>query len=67
MLLIPEMAMSRSKNVITVCKGEKIVWTNRDDAKEYFLENMIMSDGEEYDRYECIYIQLIHGLSYCKD
>ena len=36
-------------------------------AKAYFLEVMMSTDGEEHDRAECVYIQLIHGLNECSD
>lgn len=67
MLKIPELAMNRRRKVITVCNGEKRVWSNREEAQAFFLEAMIGSDGEEHERNECIYIQLQNGLSYCTD
>lgn len=67
MLNTPELAMNRKKKVKTKCYGETKVWNNREEAQEYFLEAMMNSDGAEHDRYECIYIQLIHGLDYCTD
>ena len=38
-----------------------------EEAKAYFLEMMMTAEGEERDRAECVYIQLIHGLSECSD
>ena len=38
-----------------------------EQAKAYFLELMMTTDGEEHERAECVYIQLIHGLSECSD
>jgi len=38
-----------------------------EEAKAYFLEMMMSTDGEEHDRAECIYIQLLHGLDECSD
>ena len=38
-----------------------------EEAKAYFLEMMMIAEGEERDRAECIYIQLTHGLSECSD
>ncbi|MBO5319364.1 MAG: hypothetical protein J6B01_06100 [Ruminococcus sp.] len=67
MLKTPELAMNRKRKVTTVCNGQKRVWDSREDAKSYFLEAMMNSDGEEYDRYSGIYIQLQNGLSYCID
>lgn len=67
MLKYPELAMPRSRTVTTVCNGNREVWTDYEEAKAYFLELMMTAEGEERDRAECIYIQLIHGLSECSD
>lgn len=67
MLKTPELAMPRIHKVTTVCNGKKEVWSDREEAKSYFLEMMMSSDGEEHERYECIYLQLIHGLDKCED
>ena len=63
----PELAMPRSRTVITVCNGRREGWTDYKEAKAYFLELMMTTEGEERDRAECIYIQLTHGLSECSD
>ncbi len=65
MLAIPELAMPRSRKVTTVCNGKRKVWTDYKQAKAYFLELMMSAVGEERDRAECIYIQLMHGLDEC--
>ena len=67
MLAIPELAMLRSRKVTTVCNGRREVWADYEQAKAYFLEMMMNVEGEERDRAECVYIQLIHGLSECSD
>ena len=67
MLAMPELAMPRSRKVTTVCNGRCEVWTNYEDAKAYFLEMMMSTEGEERDRAECVYIQLLHGLDECSD
>lgn len=67
MLAIPELAMPRSRNVTTVCNGKREVWTNYEQAKAYFLEMMMTTEGEERDCAECVYIQLTHGLDECSD
>ena len=67
MLKYPEVAMPRSRTVITVCNGRREVWTDYEEAKAYFLELMMTTEGEERDRAECVYIQLMHGLSECSD
>ena len=67
MLKISELAMPKSRKVTTVYNGKREVWTDYEDAKAYFLEMMMTAEGEERDRAECVYIQLIHGLSECSD
>lgn len=67
MLHYPELAMPRSRTVTTVCNGKREVWTDYEEAKAYFLEMMMSTDGEERDRAECVYIQLLHGLVECSD
>ena len=67
MLAIPELAMPRSSTVTTVCNGRRVVWTDYEQAKAYFLELMMTTEGEERDRAECVYIQLLHGLVECSD
>ena len=49
MLAIPELAMPRSRKVITVCNGKREVWTDYEQAKTYFLEMMMTAEGEERD------------------
>ena len=67
MLSIPELAMPRTRKVTTVCNGKKEVWNDREDAQDFFRRQMMTTEGEERDRAECIYIQLIHGLDECSD
>ena len=67
MLKTPELAMPRTRKVTTVCNGRREVWTDYEEAKACFLEMMMTAEGEERDRAECVYIQLIHGLSECSD
>ncbi len=47
--------------------GRREVWTDYEEAKAYFLEMMITTDGEEHERAACVYIQLLHGLDECSD
>lgn len=56
MFKITELAM-------TVCNGKYEVWEDREEAKDFFIRQMMITEGEEHDRCECIYIQLIHRLS----
>ena len=67
MLKTPELAMPKSRKFTTVCNGRKEVWNEREDAQAYFLELMMSTDGEEHERAECVYIQLLHGLDECSD
>ena len=67
MLKIPELAMNRRRTVKTICNGEVRIWNDREKAKNFFLEEMMNSDGDEYDRYSGIYIQLQNGLNICTD
>ena len=66
MLKIPELAMPASQRV-TTNNGKREVWTDYEKAKAYFLELMMSTEGEEHERAECIYIQLLHGLGECSD
>ena len=67
MLKISELAMPKSRKVTTVCNGKREVWTDYEEAKTYFLELMMSTEGEEHDRAECVYIQLLQGLDECSD
>ena len=67
MLKISELAMPKSRKVTTICNGRREVWTDYEEAKAYFLEMMMSTDGEEHERAECIYIPLTHGLDECSD
>ncbi len=67
MLMTPELAMNRKREVKTKCYGEIREWNDREEAQAFFLEAMMNSDGSEHDRYSCIYIQLINGESFCTD
>ena len=62
MLAIPELAMPRSSKVTTVCNGRREVWTDYEQAKAYFLEMMMSTDGEEHDRAECYTFSSCTGL-----
>ena len=39
MLKTPELAMPRRRDVTTVCNGEKRVWTDREEAQQYFAND----------------------------
>ncbi len=67
MFTIPELAMPRTCKVTIAFNGKREVWTDREEAKDFFIRQMMTAEGEERDRAECIYIQLMHGLSECSD
>lgn len=67
MFRIHELAMPRTHTVMTICNGKKEVWDDREEAQNFFLRQMMTTEGEERDRAECVYIQLIHGLEECSD
>ena len=67
MLVIPELAMPRTRKVTTIYNGKREVWTDYEQAKAFFLEMMLTAEGEERERAECVYIQLLHGLDECSD
>lgn len=67
MLKTPELAMNPKKKVKTECCGEVREWDSREEAKEFFLEAMMNSEGEEHERYSAVYIQIMNGLSFCTD
>ncbi len=67
MLKTPELAMPRTRKVTTVCNGRCEVWNDYEEAKAYFLELMMTTEGEEHERAECVFIQLLHGLEECSD
>ena len=45
MLKTPELAMPRTHKVTTVCNGRREVWNNYEEAKAYYLELMMSTDG----------------------
>ena len=67
MLKIPELAMNPTRTAKTKCYGQVRTWTDREEAKDFFLEAMMNSEGAEHDRYTAVYTQLVNGLTYCTD
>ena len=47
MLKIPELAMPKTQKVTIVCNGKREVWEDREDAKEFFIRQMMITEGEE--------------------
>lgn len=56
-----------SDEVTTVCYGNVQEWDSRSEAKRYFLEALLNSDGSERERYSNVYVKLQLGYSYCTD
>ena len=67
MYTVSELFMPRTHNVTIICNGKKEVWEDREEAQNFFLRLMMTTEGEERDRAECVYIQIIHGLEECSD
>ena len=67
MLKTPELAMPRSRKFTTIYNGRREVWKDYEQTKAYFLEIMMTAEGEERERAECVYIQLLHGIDECSD
>lgn len=67
MLKMSKLAMPRSRKVTTVYNGRREVWEEYEEAKAYFLDLMMTTEGKERDRAEYVYIQLLHGLDECSD
>ena len=58
---------AENTQVTTIYNGKREVWTDYEQAKAFFLEMMMTAEGEERERAECVYIQLLHGLDECSD
>ncbi len=59
------MILKAKRRVSKMCHDEQS--SHYEEAKAYFLELMMTTEGEEHDRAECVYIQLTHGLDECSD
>ena len=65
--MISELTMPKTRKVTISCNDKKEVWEDREKAQDFFLRQMMTTEGEKHDRAECIYIQLIHGMVECSD
>ena len=54
-------------SVTTVCYGESRQWNSREEAKAFFLDCMMASEGSEQGRYATIYSKLCEGFAVCDD
>ena len=53
--------------VITVCYGKEQEWESRSEARKFFLDAMMNSDGSERERYSNVYLKIVQGYSVCSD
>lgn len=53
--------------VRTVCYGKTDEWYSREDAENFFLRAMAMSEGSEQAQYTKIYMELKMGKELCTD
>lgn len=56
-----------SDGVTTVCYGKVQEWDDRSEARNFFLNAMMNSEGAERERYANIYFRIIRGQDYCTD
>jgi GH24 family phage-related lysozyme (muramidase) len=56
-----------SDGVTTVCYGKVQEWDDRSEARKFFLEAMMNTDGAERERYSNVYFKIIRGFDYCTD
>ena len=61
------MIFTNSDEVTTVCYGKIQKWDSRSEAKRYFLDALLNTEGSERERYSNIYLKLQQGYSYCSD
>jgi len=50
MFSTPEYAFRRYKKITTVFRGEKTIWADHEEAKDYILEEMMTFEGKDYER-----------------
>ena len=56
-----------SDGVTTVCYGKVQEWDDRSEARNFFLNAMMNSEGAERERYANIYFGIIRGQDFCTD
>ena len=56
-----------SDGVTTVCYGKVQEWEDRSEARNFFLNAMMNSEGAERERYATIYFGIIRGQGCCTD
>jgi hypothetical protein len=53
--------------IFVKCYGELKLFNSVEDAKGFYMEGLLSTEGSEQQRYTQIYTQLCNGLSYCSD
>ena len=61
------MIFADSDGVTTVCYGKVQEWEERSEARKFFLEAMMNTEGAERERYANVYFGIIKGLDFCTD
>lgn len=61
------MSNMMKNKIITICYGKANIYNSRDEAKKFYLECMLASDGSEHERYSSIYQDLEQGFNLCAD
>ena len=56
-----------SDGVTTVCYGKVQEWDDRSEARNFFLNAMMNSEGAERERYANIYFGIVRGQGCCTD
>ena len=56
-----------SDGVTTVCYGKVQEWDDRSEARNFFLNAMMNTEGAERERYATIYFGIIRGRDFCTD
>lgn len=62
-----DLIVSVRKPVTVICYGKEEVWNSRNEAKDFYLDSIINSEGSERDRYVNIYLGLKEGKDVCRD
>lgn len=56
-----------SDGVTTVCYGKVQEWDDRSEARNFFLNAMMNTEGAERERYANIYFGIVRGRDCCTD
>lgn len=56
-----------SDGVTTVCYGKVQEWDDRSEARNFFLNAMMNTEGAERERYANIYFGIVRGQDYYTD